>query len=58
MPVAQLSEVLRRSMQRLPSSADGLTDAEAAPNVEGRRDKESLLMRTVKGINGQVGAFY
>jgi hypothetical protein len=54
MPVAQLSEVLRRSMRRLPSSADGLTDAQAMPNVEGREDKESALMRMVKGFNGQV----
>jgi len=45
-------------MKRLPTSADGLTDAQAAPNVEGREDKESVLMRMVKGFNGQVRAFY
>ena len=54
MPVAQLAELLRRSSNRLPTSADGLTDAEAAPTVEQKQDKEAFLMRMVKGLSGQV----
>ncbi|KIM21654.1 hypothetical protein M408DRAFT_333328 [Serendipita vermifera MAFF 305830] len=54
MPVAQLAEMLRRSGNNLPTSNDGLTDAEAAANVENRQDKEALLMRAVKSFSGQV----
>lgn len=56
MPVAQLAEMLRRSSGRLPSSGDGLTDAEAAPDVERKEDREALLMRMVKGFTGQVSS--
>jgi len=54
MPVAKLSEVINRSIKRLPSNPDGLTDAEAAPAVERREDKESALMTVVKRMSGQV----
>ena len=41
-------------MRGLPASKDGLTDAEAAPSVEGKRPDEGAIMRFIKGLNGQV----
>ncbi|PVF94289.1 heme peroxidase [Serendipita vermifera] len=49
-----MTELLRRSMRGLPTSADGLTDAQAAPAMEGKKDKESFLLRIVDEIEGQV----
>lgn len=54
MSFAQFTEVLRRSMRGLPASNDGLTDAEAAPSVEGKSPDEGAVMRLVKGLNGQA----
>jgi hypothetical protein len=49
-----MTELWRRSIRGLPTSSDGLTDAQAAPAIEGKKDKEALLLRIVEGIEGQV----
>jgi hypothetical protein len=41
-------------MKRFPTSADGFTNAEGAPNFEEHEEEESVLMRMVNAFNGQV----
>lgn len=52
--VANITEVKRLSLRRPPKSSDGLSDAQAAPTMEGKQDKTSLLLRVVKSVDGQV----
>jgi hypothetical protein len=41
-------------MKRFPTSVDGLTNAEGAPNFEEQEEEESVLMRMVNALNGQA----
>ncbi|CAG8505142.1 15835_t:CDS:10 [Acaulospora colombiana] len=54
--IGQMTELFRRSMRGLPISADGLTDAQAAPAMEGKKDKEAFILRIVEGIEDQANA--
>lgn len=46
---------MRKSRRGLPKSPDGLSDAQAASRTEGKQEDEAFLLKTVKGIHGQVG---
>ncbi|KAG9021613.1 hypothetical protein FS842_006536, partial [Serendipita sp. 407] len=53
MSAGQMAENIHRSFRGLPASMDGLSDAQAAPLMEGKQHDEGFLLRAVKSVNGQ-----
>ncbi|KAG8791373.1 hypothetical protein FRC17_008760, partial [Serendipita sp. 399] len=49
-----MADSVHRSVRGLPKSKDGLSDAQAAPAMEGKKGDEASLVKLVKGISGQI----
>ncbi|CAG7848099.1 Psi-producing oxygenase A AltName: Full=Fatty acid oxygenase ppoA; Includes: RecName: Full=Linoleate 8R-lipoxygenase; Includes: RecName: Full=9,12-octadecadienoate 8-hydroperoxide 8R-isomerase [Serendipita indica DSM 11827] len=50
----QLADVVNRSYRGLPISQDGLSDEQAAPATENKREQEAWLLHAAKGLDAQI----